>query len=304
MSQKKRNPVVMFFVMLKDTFKLFKANDPLRLAGATAFFANFALPPILIILIRLFGIFTDRRTFVSNLFDRLSNILDESSINQVRQTLRNIRGIEQEWYVTLISFVFFIFVATTLFSVIKNSLDQIWNIGISADKGFLFRLKLRAISFVIILIAGILFFLGLIADSIQAYIGNLVKDAPHSIGLVFMSLLNQLVFILIVTTWFTILFRFLTNGRPKWKAAFAGGLLTGCLFTGGKFILRFLLPLSNIENIYGTSGSIVLIMLFVFYSSFIFYFGGCFVKVFSSVKKTPIRPISGTYNYELKALIQ
>ncbi|RYE50888.1 MAG: YihY/virulence factor BrkB family protein [Sphingobacteriales bacterium] len=292
-----------FFSILKESFDLFKKNDPLRLAGATAFFANFAIPPILIILIRLFGMFTDRRTFVSNLFDRLSNILDESSINQVRQTLRNIRGIQQEWYVTLISFIFFMFVATTLFSVIKNSLDQIWNIGISPDKGFLFRLKLRAISFVIILIAGILFFIGLIADSIQAYIGNFISDAPHSIGLIFTSVLNQFLFICIVTGWFTIIFRFLTNGRPTWSAAFAGGLLTGCLFTGGKFILRFLLPLSNIENIYGTSGSIVLIMLFVFYSSMIFYFGGCFVKAYSVFKKKPIRPISGTYNYEMKALM-
>ncbi|RYE32472.1 MAG: YihY/virulence factor BrkB family protein, partial [Sphingobacteriales bacterium] len=54
--------------------------------------------------------------------------------------------------------------------------------------------------------------------------------------------------------------------------------------------------------IYGTSGSIVLIMLFVFYSSMIFYFGGCFVKAYSTFKKKPIKPISGTYNYELKAL--
>lgn len=292
------------FGLLKETFKIFKANDPLRLAGATAFFANFALPPILIILIRVFGLFTDKRTFISNLFSRLSSLLDESSILQVRQTLRNIRGADQPWYITAISFVFFIFVATTMFTVIKTSLDQIWNININEEKGFLFRLKLRGISFIIIVLAGILFFIGLITDSIQAIIGNYIKDAPHSIGLVMMSILNQLIFIGIVTTWFTVLFRFLTNGRPKWRTAFFGGLLTGVLFTGGKFILRFLLPLSNIQNIYGTSGSIVLIMLFVFYSSFIFYFGGCFVKAYSNYRNTPIKPISGTYAYELKALIK
>ncbi len=292
-----------FFKIVRNSFILYKKNDPLRLAGATAFFANFAIPPILIILIGLFGLFTDRRTFVSNLFDRIANILDESSTQQVRQTLRNIGNIEQEWYVTLISFVFFIFVATTLFSIIKNSLDQIWNIGINPDRGFLFRLKLRGISFIIILMAGILFLIGLVADSIQAYIGNLIKGAPHSIGLIFTSVLNQLVFIAIVTTWFTILFRFLTNGRPIWSAAFVGGLVTGCLFTAGKFILRILLPLSNIENIYGTSGSLILIMLFVFYSALIFYFGGCFVNEYSKFKKKPIRPITGTHAYELKALL-
>lgn len=301
---RKRSQVGQLIILFKDSFTLFKANDPLILAGATAFFANFALPPILIILIRLFGVFTDKKTFVSDLFTRLSTLLDESSITQVQETLKNIRGADQPWYITAISFVFFIFVATTLFTVIKTSLDQIWNINIDKSRGFLFRLKLRGISFIIILLAGILFFIGLITDSIQAIIGSYIKDAPHSIGLISMSILNQLIFIAIVTVWFTVLFRFLTNGRPKWRAAFKGGLLTGILFTGGKFILRFLLPLSNIQNIYGASGSIVLIMLFVFYSSFIFYFGGCFVKVYSSYKKLPIRPIHGTYAYELKALIK
>src|SRR3982751_3650038 len=101
-----------FFLTLKNAFKIFQLNDPLRLAGATAFFTNFALPPILIILIRLFGMFTDRRTLVSNIFNRLNNILDDKSIAQIRLTLRNIRGIDQKWYVTLFSFVFLLFVAT------------------------------------------------------------------------------------------------------------------------------------------------------------------------------------------------
>lgn len=291
-----------FFKIVHRSFTLYKKNDPLRLAGATAFFANFAIPPILIILIGLFGIFTDRRTFVSNLFDRLGNLLDESSTQQVIQTLKNISEIKQEWYITLFSFIFFVFVATTLFSIIKNSLDQIWNIGIDPDRGFLFRLKLRGISFIIILIVGILFLIGIVADSFQAYIGDLMRNAPHSIGLIITSVINQLIFIIIVTTWFTILFRYLTNGRPTWSASFVGGFVTGCLFTAGKFILRILLPLSKIENVYGASGSIILIMLFVFYSALIFYFGGCFVKEYSIFIKKPIKPIIGTHNYELKAL--
>jgi membrane protein len=292
--------VQIFFRHFRHAFTLFKKNDPLRLAGATAFFTNFALPPILLILIRLFGYFVDRRTLVDRIFERLASILDDSSTAQIRDTLRNIRGIDQHWYATLISFVFFLFVATTLFNVIKNSMDQIWSIGIKDHSGFLFKLKLRARSFVIILLAGILFFVGLLADSIQAIIGTYLNSAAPAFGKIFLSILNELLFIGIVTTWFSVLFRFLTNGRPTWKAAIRGGLLTGVLFTIGKYILRILLPLSNIGNIYGASGSIVLIMLFVFYSSFIFYFGACFVRVLSDARETPIRPIKGAFTYELK----
>jgi membrane protein len=289
---------------LRTAFKLFQKNDPLRLAGATAFFTNFALPPILLILIRLFGFFVDRRILVTRIFERLSSMLDESSTKQIRQTLRNIRGIDHQWYATLVSFVFFLFVATTLFTVIKNSMDQIWSIGIKEHSSFLFKLKIRARAFIIILVAGLLFFVGVITDSIQAFIGPYINTAAPTAGRVFLMILNQILFIIIVTTWFSVLFRFLTSGRPTWKSSIRGGLLTGILFTVGKYILRVALPLSNIGNIYGASGSIVLIMLFVFYSSFIFYFGACFVKVLSDARETPIRPIKGAFNYEIREVLK
>ena len=285
-------------------FKLFRKNDPLRLAGATAFFANFALPPILLILIRLFGFFVDRKILTNRIFERIGNILDEGGTEQIRDTLRNIKGVDYNWWATIISFVFFIFVATTLFNVIKNSMEQIWSIGINDKLGVLFTLKLRGRSMIIILLAGILFFVGLITDSIQAFIGVYINTASPTFGKVFLSILNQLLFVAIVTVWFTVLFRFLTNGRPSWKTALRGGLLTGILFTVGKYILRFMLPLSNIGNIYGASGSIILIMLFVFYSSFIFYFGACFVKVLSDNSKNPIKPIKGAFLYELKEILK
>ena len=290
----------LFLVSLQLAFTLFKKNDPLRLAGAAAFFANFALPPILLILIRLFGFFVDKKILANQLFDRLSTILDDSSTTQVRETLKNIRGIDHNWWATILSFVFFVFVATTLFAVIKNSMDQIWSIGINDKLGLFFKLKTRARSMIIILLAGILFFIGLVTDSVQAFIGTYINTASPTYGKVFLAVLNQFLFMLIVTIWFSVLFRFLTNGRPSWQIALKGGLLTGVLFTLGKYILRIMLPLSNIGNIYGASGSIILIMLFVFYSSFIFYYGACYIKVISDINADPIKPIKGAFLYQIK----
>lgn len=298
------NRTKLFFTRFGAAFSLFQKNDPLRMAGATAFFANFALPPILLILIRLFGFFIDRKILATRLFERLASILDDSSTGQIRDTLRNIRGIDHKWYATLISFVFFLFVATTLFNVIKNSMDQIWSIGKKEHVGFMFTMKLRARSMVIILLAGFLFLLGFLTDIMQAFLGSYISSAAPTFGKFFLSVLNQVLFIAIVMSWFTVLFRFLTNGRPTWKTALRGGLLTAVLFTIGKYILRILLPLSGIGNVYGASGSIVLIMLFVFYSSFIFYFGACYIKIISDDKSTPIRPIKGTFNYEIKEVVK
>ena len=295
--------LLQFFFYLREAFFLYQKNDPLRLAGATAFFANFAIPPILLIVIRLFGFFVDKKILTTRLFERISEILIPSSTIQIRDTLRNIRGVDHNWWATIITFVFFIFVATTLFYVIKNSVEQIWSIGQNEKNGFLFTLKIRGRSMIIILLAGLLFFVGFITDSLQAIVSAYLSDSSPNFGKWLMWLLNQTAFTLIVTVWFTILFRFLTNARPSWKIAFQGGLLTGVLFNLGKYILRIMLPLSNIENIYGTSGSIILVMLFVFYSSLIFYFGACFIKVISENRQKDIRPIKGAHAYELKEIV-
>ena len=94
-------------------------------------------------------------------------------------------------------------------------------------------------------------------------------------------------------------FRYLPDGRPEWKIAFAGAFLTALLFTIGKVILHWLLTYSNINTLYGTSASIVLLLLFVFYSSLILYYGAAFTKVWAIHKQNPIRPLPHAIHYRL-----
>ena len=121
----------------------FRQNDPLRMAGATAFFTTFALPPILFLITRLFGFFVDGREVGRGLIERLTNTIGEDGANQVRQVLRSIRGFGDNWLVVIVGLLFLIFVATTLFSVIKNSLNQIWQISVKEKPGWRFQLRLR-----------------------------------------------------------------------------------------------------------------------------------------------------------------
>jgi membrane protein len=111
--------------------------------------------------------------------------------------------------------------------------------------------------------------------------------------------ISTIISIITVWMWFTVLLRYLPDGKPAWKIAFTGGLLTSILFNAGKLVLKWLLPNSNIGAIYGTSASIVLLLLFVFYSSLIFYYGAAFTKVWSVYRRQPIQPIHGAVLYDL-----
>jgi len=287
---------------LRDAVVLFRKNDPLRMAGATAFFSTFALPPIIFILAQLFGLFIDKQVIGRGLLERISNILGTEGAGQVRQVIRSIRGFSNDWYVIVFGFIFLVFVATTLFAVIKNSLNQIWLIGVKEHPGLLFRLSMRIKSFAVIMLIGILFFADLVFDSLGSIARNYVDEIWKGGGIYFKSILNEIVSVLIVAAWFVLLFRFLADGKPSWRASFIGGLVTGILFTAGRLLLRFLLVGSNISHLYGSSASVVLVLLFVFYSSFILYYGACFIKVYSKNKQWSIRLSSKAYDYRIEEI--
>lgn len=292
--------MLVFLRILGRSFSVLKQNDPLRMAGATAFFTTFALPPILIILFQIFSLFLSGRQVGTEIREILSATLGNEGATQIRRTARGFRTLAQNWYIATGGFIFLLFVATTLFTVIKNSLNDIWNIKVKDKPGILFNLWLRTRSLAVILITGLLFMAGIFIDGFEVLAGEHIEKTWHGGGNFFKGALNEIVGVVIVTSWFIILFRFLADGRPTWKAAIAGGVLTGILYSTGKTLLSALIKNSNIATIYGASASIVLILLFVFYSAFLLYYGASFIKVYSEATGKQVQPRNKAYRYQLR----
>jgi membrane protein len=288
-----------FFRTLRVAFVVLQRNDPLRLAGATAFFASFALPPILLILIQVMGILVDRRNLGKQFVQRLGELVGKDSAQQVLVTLRGFRGLAQNGPVAIILFIFLLFVATTLLKVIRGSLNQLWMIRISGKENFLESMLGRLRSLIVIGAAGLLFMVGILAESVQSFLGNYLQELTPQVAFVFNGVFTQIVSLVIVTCWFAVLFRYLPDARPAWKIAFTGALVTGVLFGIGKLVLKRLLYGGNIGILYGASASAVLLMLFIFYSAIIFYFGAAFTKAWSDFKHRPMQPLRRATFYEL-----
>jgi len=274
----------------------------MRMAGATAFFTSFALPPIFIMLFQLFSLFLSKKVVAKEMMQILSGTLGKGSALQIRQTTRGFGTLASNWLIAAAGFLFLLFVATTLFLVIKNSLNEIWHIKVKDKPGILFYLKLRTRSLGIILVAGLLFLGAIFLDGFEIMAGDFIGKIFPTDGKFFKGILNEIVSTVAITTWFIILFRYLADGRPSWKVALAGGCLTGVLFAAGKTLLSYLMRNSNIGTLYGASGSLVLILLFVFYSSFILYFGASFIKVYAEKMKKPLRLVNKAFRYELSKI--
>lgn len=285
--------------LLIQAFRELLKNDPLRMAGATAFFTTFALPPILVILIQVFRLVFDPKTIRFELFKSLSEIIGPEAVRQVVDVLVALRGLADNWAITAGGFLFLVFVATTLFKIIKSSINQIWKIRPAPIKGFIKTLNSRGQSVLVILVAGVLFMLGIVAEAIRVFIGDYIFEYSQSLSFYFNGILRYIVSIVVVTLWFWMVFRYLPDGKPTWRVAFAGAFLTSLLFSLGKIVLQWLLSYSNITTLYGTSASIVLLLLFVFYSALILYYGAAFTKIYALHKHIPILPKKHAIHYTI-----
>jgi membrane protein len=290
-----------FLAMLRDAFSILVKNDPLRMAGATAFFTTFALPPITIIIIAVLGLVFNPKKLSRQLFEGLGGIIKKESVHQIADTLAALQELANTRIMSIGGFIFLLFVATTLFKVIKGSLNQLWRIKVNGKINLwvVFRIRIQAI--LVILMAGVLFVPGLLADSAQDLLSAHMQKWSPGLTYYFTIGLNFLISVFIVMLWFAILFRVLPDGRPAWKVAFVGALFTSVLFNIGKLILNHVLRVSNIHQVYGASGSIVLVLLFVFYSSLILYYGAAFTKIWGSYHDSPITPLPHAMSYKLSA---
>lgn len=299
MLSKAKTSMLNFLKLLRESLKELLKNDPLRMAGATAFFTTFALPPILVILIQSLKLVLDPYEARSQLFLSLENIVGHEAVEQLIDVLLAIRKLASNSWIIIGGFIFLLFVATTLFKIIKSSINQIWKVRPVHSLGFAKTMVSRLQSIAIILIAGVLFVISLLADGLQAYLGKYILQISPALSFYFNSTLNYITSIIIVTLWFAVLFRFLPDGRPQWKTAFTGGFLTAILFNIGKIILHWMLSYNNINTLYGTSAAIVLLLLFVFYTALILYYGAAFTKCLGINSDRPIIPRHHAMHYRL-----
>jgi membrane protein len=274
--------------MLHDALAELRRHEPLQIAGATSFFAVFALPPIVLIIAQSFSIFGNSWSIGQDLLRELSLTIDSHTITQVSRTVRNVWGLPLGLLTQTLGFLFLLFVATTFFSVISGSLNQLWSVRLKKNNGPLFLILQRVKFLGAIILAGMLVFIVLAIE----------KQGTLYPGHVFLKRVLYYVSGMVASmAWFVFVFRFLADGRPVWKLAVAGGIFAGLLFTLGKSVLRLLLSYNKAHTIYGASTGMVMLLLFVFYSALIFYYSACFVRVLGDRMKTPMQTTAHAVKY-------
>ena len=275
-------------------------NDPLRLGAATAFFTSFALPPILIILIQVLGSLSSSSQVQMLLLGKLGHLLGASATGLLTQILHNVTDLQRSRLVTWLGSGFLLFVATTLFTIIQHSLNQLWQMRPHRHTGQVRQaLRERLRSGGVLLVTAGLTLLAFASDAGLALFADFIRDFDATFVYFLVRGLNALVGLAILTAWCAYIFRTLSSAKVPWRAVSRGALLTALLISTGEGVLSRLLVARDLGPIYGPASSLVLVLLFVFYSAMIFYFGACFTKVYAHRVGLDIKPKKSAVRYRL-----
>ena len=276
------------------------ANDPLRLGAATAFFTSFALPPILIILVQLLSSLYPSSLVRVMLLGKISNLVGASAAGLVAQIVMNVADPRRSRLVTWAGFAFLVFVATTLFTIIQHSLNQLWQIRPRRGSGKVAQaLQERLRSGGVLLATAGLTLLAFGADAALGLVAEIIRDFDNTVAYVAVRGLNAVMAWLILAVWFGVTFRTLSLAKVPWRAVTRGAALTALLISVGEVVLGRLLVARDLGPVYGPASSLVLVLLFVFYCAMIFYFGAAFTKAYAHRIGLDIRPKKSAVRYKL-----
>jgi len=234
------------------------------------------------------------------MFQVVGSTFGRETAKDVEKIVDNFMELDSGWLVTVGSSIFFIFVATTLLSVVKKAIHKLWHIRSKPEWHLRYFGWERGTAVLLIFFTGVLILLSILVDIGLGVSLNYLATIWPGPAIVAVRILNVVFSIAVVTIWFAMIFKILPEAKVTWEVAFTGGFLTGILFFGGQFILGKVLLHARLASIFGATASLALLLLFIFYCSFILYFGAAFTHEYASKTDQRILTNKHSQHYEEK----
>ena len=268
--------------LFKQTASEWMEDDAPSLGAALAYYTVFSLAPLMTIAIAIAGFFLGKEAAQGQIFDELRGLLGAESGKAVEEMVQSANAQPTAGVVaTIISVIMLLFGASGVFGQLQASLNAIWGVKAKPGRGVLGMIKDRLLSFGFTLVVGFLLLVSLLLTAGMAlmadWIGGLM---PGSEALAY--ILNIVLSLSMITLLFATIFKFLPDAKIAWHDVWIGAFLTALLFTIGKFALGIYLGKSGVASSYGAAGSLIVLLLWVYYSSQILFFGAEFTQVYAN----------------------
>jgi membrane protein len=279
-----------FFGILKRSAISFSDDDGMKLSASLAYSTIFAIAPFLVIIISLAGSVFGIEAVRGNVYGQIKDLIGPEAAIQVQTIIANVELKDQSLWGTIIGGVILIITATGVFTEIQGSINYMWGIKAKPKKGLLKLIINRLISFSLVVSIGFILLVSLLLNSLMDIFYARLKNMFSNTSVDLLYALNIIFIFLVISGLFTIMFKVLPDAKIRWKDSMAGASFTAILFIIGKFLIGFYIGNSKLGATYGTAASIVVILLWVYYTSIILYFGAEYTKIHSREVGAGIEP--------------
>jgi membrane protein len=294
-----RQVAVSAWKILVETVKGFFEDDSFTYASAIAFSTIFSLPAMLIIALAIGSTFYERNVVQEELVSQIGRLIGPQTAKEVEAILLNAAIDSTGWWAKTVGIITLTVSATTVFMALQTSLNKIWGIKPKPQRGWVKYIVNRLVSLAMVISFGFVLLVSLVIDTVLVVFQKMLTRFMEGMTLYLVTTLNLLVSLGIVTVIFGLLFKVLPDARIKWKHVWAGAFITTLLFTLGKYLIGFYLGNSSFNSAYGAAGSLVIILLWVYYSTVIFLFGAELTQVYAKFHGAAIQPYSNAVKVQL-----
>jgi membrane protein len=271
--------------LFKLTYQGWKEDKASRLSAALAYYTVFSLAPLLVIVIAITGLFWQRDAVQSQVMNQVEGLVGVEGRTFISDLLTSASNPAEGITATIIGIITLLFGALGVFNELHNALNTIWGVKEEETEGFFESIKKvvfsRLLSFTMILGIGFLLLVSLVISAglsaAQETIGNAIPVSE-----IILQIVNLVISIGVITVLFALIFKFLPDAEIAWRDVWLGAFVTAVLFSLGKFLIGLYLGNSAVASSFGAAGSLVLLLVWIYYSAQILFFGAEFTQVYAN----------------------
>jgi membrane protein len=270
-----------FWKVFKNSFSGFLNDNAIKLSASLSYYTIFSLPPLVLIITSYMGYFFGREAIQGKVYGQISGLVGSTAALEIQNIIKNIHLSNDTYLATIIGIIMLVIGATGVFIEIQDSINTIWGIKVKPKKGFLKLIMNRLISLSMIAAIGFLLLVSLLVNTVLDVVSTRLQNYFTTLTVSFFYVVNIALVFCVITALFTIIFKVLPDGKVKLRDAIKGASFTAVLFMAGKFAISYYLGMSSVTTVYGAAGSVILLILWVYYSSIILFFGAEFTKIYA-----------------------
>lgn len=287
------------FTILKAAFSGFMNDLALKYSASLAYYTIFSLAPLLLLIISLVGVFLGKDAIQGRVFSEINGLVGNDAAKQIQEMIKHLETSGKSTISVIIGIITLIIGATTVFGEIQESINIIWQVRAKPKKAWLKLVKDRLLSGSLIISLGFLLLVSLIINGALLAISEKLKIFLPDITVVLFDTINLLISFIVITILFGVIFKVLPDVKISWKDVRSGAIFTALLFMLGRLVIGFYVGMSANSSTYGAAGSLIAILLWVYYTAAILYFGAEFTKAYVDFKGKRIEPAEYAVHVEL-----